>query len=417
MRSDDYYKGCRGDLVSSSELDSFLIECFEANDRAESQGRDRFPVTIWGHAGVGKTSKVKQLANRPVSWGGKSWDGYEVYDVPIAQFEEMGDIHGMPSKHLCMTKDGDSKWVPDDVVSGYLDLGWSVDSGKGVKTMYAPPDWVPTDPGPSILLLDDWNRASVRILKGIMQLLQNFGMVSWSLPAGCQIVLTGNPDDCDYIVTSQDKAILSRQRHITLRHDVKDWSVWADSVGLDPRGINFMLKYEKMMIGPEVTNPRTLSEFFACLSAYEDLHDEDQFKRAKRMASSLLDEQTVTTMMAFLTSDSDLVIEPSDILSGEKSVANRVEGLMSGSEKRVDVLSITFDRLFSFMVKSGRSIVNDDSVNSFHSFVDIESIPQDLVYNFCQRLNRYISEDSSHAFMGSWLVGNQKLLDMVLDLT
>ena len=50
----------------------------------------------------------------------------------------MGDLHGMPNVI-----------DPDEKVSG------------DEYTVYSPPDWVPTEEGPGILLLDDINRAEI----------------------------------------------------------------------------------------------------------------------------------------------------------------------------------------------------------------------------------------------------------------
>ena len=225
-------KGCYGEQLSYERLLTFLEDSFQANRDAEEINPDeRFATCVWGHSGIGKTGLIKQHCKKPIKWMGKTYPGYTVYDVPIAQFEEMGDLHGMPSRHVKVAKAGEGapleQWVPEEVHQGWLADGWQIMSSAGVRTMYAPPDWVPSEPGPSILLLDDWNRASVRIIKGIMQLLQNYGMVSWKLPAGCNIVLTANPDEQDYLVTSIDNAILTRIRSVTLTHDPKEWSVWA----------------------------------------------------------------------------------------------------------------------------------------------------------------------------------------------
>ena len=176
------YKGCYGAKVAYAELDQFLSDCFHLNRLAEKKGNERFAACIYGHAGVGKTQITKQFRNKPVEFGGNKYPGYKVYDVPIAQFEEMGDLHGLPEKHVFMKRANGSiheQWVPLDIVDSYKTEGWEIEYGAGVRTMYAPPDWVPSQPGPTILLLDDWNRASIRIIKGIMQLLQNYGMVSW----------------------------------------------------------------------------------------------------------------------------------------------------------------------------------------------------------------------------------------------
>ena len=112
----------------------------------------------------------------------------------------MGDLHGMPN-----VIDPDEKVFGDEY------------------TVYSPPDWVPTEEGPGILLLDDINRADDRILRGCMQLLQNFELSSWKLPPKWQIVATANPEGGDYSVTPMDGAMLTRMLHTTLKFDAKIW--------------------------------------------------------------------------------------------------------------------------------------------------------------------------------------------------
>ena len=46
------------------------------------------------------------------------------------------------------------------------------------QTVFEAPSWVPKEEGPGILLIDDVNRADDRILRGIMQLLQNYELAS-----------------------------------------------------------------------------------------------------------------------------------------------------------------------------------------------------------------------------------------------
>ena len=93
----------------------------------------------------------------------------------------------------------------------------------------------PTQEGPGILLLDDINRADDRILRGLMQLLQNFELFSWTLPPKWQIVATANPEGGDYSVTPMDDAMLTRLVHLTMVFDPKTWAQWAESAGVDSR--------------------------------------------------------------------------------------------------------------------------------------------------------------------------------------
>ena len=348
-------EGCRGPIVNYEDLQDHLRVNFQVNDEADQAGRPKFSDCVWGHSGIGKTSIVKRFSNEKITWRGKEYPGYVVKDVPIAQFEEMGDLHGIPMDCVFMFREDEGtsrieQWVPqkDETIKAFREDGWKVDPDIRPRTLMAPPDWVPLEPGPSILLLDDWNRASLRIIKGIMQLLQNYGMVSWKLPAGCNIVLTGNPDEQDYFVTSIDQAIVTRIRHITLQEDAKEWAVWATAQELDPRGINWVLTNPESMLGKEMTNPRTLSQFFHVLKKYPDVMAAQD--AVQRHAHSLLDPETVASIIVFMTRDVEDIIEPEDVLDGKQGVMKRIKDLMDRKEPRTDILGITCERLYAFMI-------------------------------------------------------------------
>lgn len=412
-------KGCYGDQVSYEGLLSFLEDAFQSNLDADLSGSDeRFATCIWGPAGIGKTALVKQLCRRPVEWHGDKYPGYTVFDVPIAQFEEMGDLHGMPSRHLKVAKAGKDgpieQWVPEEISDGWLKAGWQVMHSAGMRTMYAPPDWVPSQPGPAVLLLDDWNRASVRIIKGIMQLLQNYGMVSWKLPQGCNIVLTANPDEQDYLVTSIDNAILTRIRSVTLTYEPKEWAVWATGAGLDPRGINWVLRFGKeMMIGAQRTNPRTLAQCFRDMKMIPDLHSKEQVTRFKTMALSLLDDETVSSLIVFMERDAELVIEPEQILGGQDWpwIEGHVEKLMGGKEKRIDVLGVICDRLFAHLVQP-KTTPDKNSIVNFQRFLTMNPVPEDLRHNLCMRLCRIKDGGKSH----QWITHNDRLAKLLNEI-
>jgi len=409
------FEGCYGEQVTYSELSTFLNDAFDATRDAEDENSDeRFATCIWGHSGIGKTAIVKQHCNKPVTWRGKQYPGYKVIDVPLAQFEEMGDLHGMPSRYVKVVKNGDrpkeERWVPEEVLQGYLSDNWKIVYEAGSQMRYAAPDWVPTEEGPTILLLDDWNRASVRIIKGVMQLLQNYGMVSWKLPPGCNIILTANPDEQDYLVTSLDAAILTRQRHITLMHDAKEWSVWAQAQKLDPRLISFVLQYPEMMIGPERTNPRTLAECGRAIRRIQDISSKEAQKRFMMMTAALLDEQTVSTLMVFMERDVEMIIEPEAILRGDDGIAPHIKKLMHRDEQRVDVLGVICDRLFAYIAQP--DVKRDaKSIENFQKFITMKEIPEDMRHNLCLRIARATTDG-----IQEWILHNEVLTKLILDV-
>jgi len=121
-------KGCYGEQVSYEHLNEFLGDVFASNKDADELGSDeRFATCIWGHSGIGKTALVKQHCRKPVEWNGTKYPGYTVFDVPIAQFEEMGDLHGMPSRHIKVAKAGKGEPVEQWVQRKFIRVGWQMD--------------------------------------------------------------------------------------------------------------------------------------------------------------------------------------------------------------------------------------------------------------------------------------------------
>jgi len=361
---------------------------------------------------VHNSGKIDQFRKVPVKWEGDDYEGYDVRHVPIAQFEEMGDLHGLPDKHVLIRRNhgrNDELWVPMEVAKGYVNDGWDVDHTAGVRTMYAPPDWVPHRPGPSILHLEDWNRASGRIVKGIMQLMQTYGMMSWRLPPGCNIVMSANPDEQEYLVTTIDKAILTRFRSATLRHDAKEWAVWADAQGLDPRGINYVLSYPEMMVGGERTMPRTLSDFFRYSKRVPSLKGKESVARLRRMAQALLDDVTVHSILTFFQRDVEMAVEPERILLGDESAFKHVKDLMTRREKRIDVVGVISSRLFARLANP-ECEQTASAVANVQRFLTLPCLEEDMRHALCLRINRVRDEGR----MVQWILGNDELKDLIM---
>ena len=418
---DSNWRGCYGEQLAYDELDLFIADCFMLDDLNEQVGAERFSTNVIGHTGIGKTSKVKQYASKPVEWRGRKYDGYEVRSVPIAQFEEMGDLHGMPDKHVLVKrefqKEGttsvnnielEERWVPIEMVKGYTSIGWGIDHTAGVRTMYAPPEWVPTTVGPCILNLDDWNRANGRIIKGCMQFLQEYGLMSWKLPPGCHITMTMNPDEQDYFVTTIDRAVLQRLRSCTLKFDSKEWAVWATGNKVDQRVVSYVLAYPEMITKGERNSPRSITQFGRFLSQVPNATP----RRMKVMASSVLDDDLVTSLLTFMDRDFEMVVTPEDIISGKKSVYSHMKDLMSRKEKRIDVVGVTVDRLFAHLAQPEVK-PEKESVENVQRFIKSEYLEPEMRYVFVDRLNKASDKDSK---MDKWFMGDQELMQLIMEL-
>ena len=342
MSKDYKYYGLKS---SSLEVTEFVKHIINANEVFEEKEKRKTPVCIWGKHGIGKTELVHQIADEL---------GYQWAYIAPAQFEEMGDLLGMPK----------------------------VD---GSQTTFVPPQWVPVKEGPGILLIDDVNRADDRILRGIMQLLQNFELVSWSLPKKWQIVLTANPDGGDYSVTSMDDAMLTRMMHITMEFDIKAWSKWAEANNVDSRGINFVLTYPEIVNG-ELTTPRSLVQFFNSIHSIKNLSDE--LPLVQTLAASCLDEETVTSFITFVQQNLSQLIEPQKILEAKqfkKEVEVPISKMVKKEVLRVDILSTICTRFSNYLILN-KIKPTKEQIKNIQNFLKIDFLPNDLRLALLQEL-------------------------------
>ncbi len=357
-----------GTKTKADEVSAFVHHVLDANIAAEEKGKKKTPICIWGRHGIGKTEIVEAIAKEK---------GWQFSYIAPAQFEEMGDLVGMPA----------------------------VENGR---TVFRVPEWVPTGEGPGILLIDDANRADDRILRGIMQLLQNFELVSWKLPSKWQIVLTANPDGGDYSVTPMDDAMLTRMMHISMQFDVKEWAKWAEINGIDQRGINFVLTYPEIVTG-ERTTPRTLVQFFESISSIDDLAA--NLALVKTLADSCLDENTVTAFITFINNDLGKLITPEQICNAkqfEREVVAYLKRVAVKKTIRVDILATICTRMVNYLTIN-QIKPNKTQMDNIKEFVKIDFLPNDIRLTMAQDLvsskNRYLKPIMADREIGKMLLG------------
>lgn len=307
--------------------------------------KDSTPLCIWGPAGVGKTEIVRDLAAER-GWG--------FCEIAPAQFEEMGDFHGLPG--IERAEDG------TDV------------------TVYRPPAWVPRTAGPGVLLLDDFNRADDRILRGLMQLLQLGRFPSWALPEGWQILLTANPEGGDYSVTPLDPAMTTRMLHVTLAFDARRWAEWAAAAGIAPSAIDFVLLYPELIDRGERTTPRSLVQFFRSVA---DVAWKDELDLVETLAASALDPATVTAFIAFVRGEMDRIPAPEEILGA--SSPDEVPAIVSRvrDTDRIDRLNVLSTRI---VVETGDPRTDPDAALLANLRAYLVALPKDLAVGFHQQL-------------------------------
>lgn len=367
---------CYGAEVNGKELFQLLEKILESNLVFEAQsGRRPTPICIWGTHGLGKTEIAMELARS------KKWK--VAYCAP-AQFEEMGDLHGLPFKI-----------DPDPTIFG------------DERTVYLPPEWVPTDEGPGILLLDDINRADDRILRGTMQLLQNFEMFSWSLPKNWQIVVTANPDSGDYSVTPMDEAMLTRMIHITLKFDEKAWAEWALEAGIDERGVNFVLTYPEM-VTMRRTTPRTLVQFFSQIKHIPDLIQEKSLVQV--LAKGCLDLESAESFINFVEDTLNQIPSPDEFLEADNATIEDWIKRLTFSEQgvRLDLINTLLARIV-IKLKSNY-IPSEKCDQALIHLLKSTIVPSDLRYAFHQDLIKARLHGSPSMVTINKVIANQEVL-------
>lgn len=343
-----------GPKVNSEEAYSFLLRLFSA------PAEEVPPVCLWGRHGIGKTELVKSLALK---------QGWEFVAISPAQFEEMGDLLGLP----------------------YLDK----DAETGLaRSRFAPPEWVPRKEGPGILLIDDFNRADDRILRGLMALWQERKLSSWTLPSGWFMVLTGNPEGDLYSVTPVDEASLTRMLHLELQFNVQAWVNWAQEQGLPAIAISFAAQHPEVFDGLKTT-ARTLTYFFRLWQQYGQPGPDDPQLR-------LLLESTVTTKAAMQFLDflqkSNWNLPDAQQLLTQPLAQTKVlfQKMLSEDTVRTDLITLLFSRLSSYLQAQPHLPV--DQEEQLVNILLLPELPAEQVLLLLHKLS-----DSQHPILGRLL--------------
>lgn len=349
-----------GQKVNSSSVKKLLVHLIKSNEDGTTDGNPN-PVCIWGMHGIGKTQLVETIAKEL---------GYKFAYIAPAQFEEMGDLVGMPTKEF------------------------DVEKNKQV-TKWAVPDFVPTEEGPGIFLIDDFNRADDRIIRGIMQLLQNYELASWKLPKGWQIVLTANPDGGDYSVTPIDDATVTRMIHTTMKFDLKEWARWADENGVDERVINFCLKYSEIIDGQKTT-ARSIVKLADSIKNISNL--KENLSLVAQIAHGCVSEEAAQSFVSFINDNLIDLISPIDIINSKKwqTTKDKITKTIEVKKEddsifyRNDIASLLSTRLINFIINNKE--FDKKQIENIVNFLELDCIANDIKMSFVEEIRKKSTE-------------------------
>jgi len=318
------------------ELKDFLKHIIDNNRYLQENKKPMVSTEVIGDSGIGKTSSIVQLADEL---------GLNFVKLNLAQIEEIGDLVGFPIRQFEMKDKKLSEWVDENSVEDYRKKGFE---STGLNRMsYCPPEWISGKSNGGILLLDDWNRADMRFIQAVMELIDRQQYISWKLPKDWHIILTANPDNGDYLVNSIDNAQKTRFISVNLKFDLKCWGKWAEQAKLDGRCINFMLMHPELVT--KEVNSRSVSMFFNSISSLKSF--EDSLPLIQMIGEGSVGSEFSTLFTMFINNKLDKMISPENIMSQDETyVMNTLKSLV-GKDKnyRADIAATLGTRVANYL--------------------------------------------------------------------
>ncbi|MCX6195541.1 MAG: hypothetical protein NTY55_02660 [Flavobacteriia bacterium] len=356
-------------LLNVEEMKDFIKHMVENNQYIQTQGKIPVAINIEGDAGLGKTSAIMQL--------GKEMN-MQVVKLNLSQLEELGDLVGFPVKEFeIQNQEGKKMWINEAQIDAAVKKGYKV---VGKRMSHAAPEWIQGKGEGGFLILDDYTRADHRFMQATMEILDRQEYVSWKLPKNWHVILTTNPDNGDYNVTSLDVAQKTRFISVGLKYDKDVWAKWAETAGIDGRCINFMLMHPELVT--QSVNPRAVTTFFNAISSFKNFNQRLPMIQMIGEGSVGVDFAAMFTM--FINNQLDKIISPEDILTkDEQYVMNSLTSAVGKDQDfRADISSVIATRLVNYsLVHAETKSVTDLMTNRLIKLTtDCEAFTDDLRY-------------------------------------
>ena len=363
--------------LNTDELKGFVNHIVNNNRYLQQNGKIPVAIAVEGEAGIGKTSTILEI--------GKDL-GLNVVKINLSQIEEIGDLTGFPVKEFEVvktTEDGAkvTKWIPENTLPMYIQNKY-VPTGEKRMT-HATPEWIQGKEEGGILILDDYTRADSRFLQACMELIDRQTYISWKLPKDWHIILTTNPDNGDYNVTSIDVAQKTRFITTYLKFDAECWARWAEQNDIDSRCINFLLMHPETVT--QKTNARSITTFFNSISSVENF--DESLPLIQMIGEGSVGAEFATLFTTFIHNKLDKMVSPKDMLTNAsweyvKGQMGSAMGKVTDDGYRADIASVLAHRLINYtVVYSEKNTVDQKILDRITNFItDKDIFNNDLKY-------------------------------------
>jgi hypothetical protein len=401
--------------MNLKEIKENINYIMDNNIHLESKDVKPYTVCLEGGHGIGKTAIVEEIAKER---------GIKFTKINLGAFEEVGDLTGFPiKKYEMINKNGEKVRVAEASLEAHMTAGYQLVPGSDPVMDFAIPSWVPTAAdGANILLLDDYSRANPLILQSTMELLDKGQLGTWKLPKNTQIILTSNPDNGEYSVSSMDNAQKTRFITFEVDFDVKLLATHMEEVGVRSEFINFALLYPEMFEPNQNNNQatgRTYMAFARTLESVTNLGTPDGLSRALDISGGIFDAKDNIlgiNFTLFINNKLDKLITPDDLVNKPwADVAKELEasmGCVDDAHYRADIAAtITFRLVNHIMIQFDKpGTASAPYVDRILKIVNHNKtmLAMDLVYAMANKLF------TNHASRVSKLLVDPKFKDMLL---
>lgn len=356
--------------LNLDELKEFLRHIVVNNQHIQKEGKIPVAVNIEGEAGLGKTSSLLQLAEEL---------NMQIVKLSLSQIEELGDLVGFPVKEFEMVKDDGKKvWIQDAVMAMYIQAKYKPTGQK--RMTHAAPEWIQGRGEGGFLILDDYTRADHRFMQACMEIIDRQEYISWRLPKNWHVVLTTNPDNGNYQVTSLDNAQKTRFITVETKFDIDVWARWAEKVNIDTRCINFLLLNPELVT--DKLNPRSITTFFNSISCIESF--DDSLPLIQMIGEGSVGNEFASMFSMFINNKLDKLLSPKEIFTKDMTyILGAIRSNVGrGDNYRADIASVMGTRIVNYsLMKAEEGPIAPDMISRIITLTtDEELFTKDIKY-------------------------------------
>lgn len=314
---------------------------------------------IWGHAGIGKSTVVKDLAKNL---------GYKFFPFYLGTMSDVGDILGL--------------------ATFIKDL-----NGQEIATAFAPPIWlkdmidycIANPNSGAVIFLDEFNRGRRDILNGMFSLALDKTFHTIKLPKNCHIVAAGNPDTDEYFTTDvNETALMARFAHIKLEPSFNEWVDFAHETKIESSLVSFLQEQPGLLADAK-------SSF--SLPVKVDNRSWERIDRLFKVGTpeGLLDQLMIgiigaERLVAYKAhlKNHDKPIAGEAIFSGDLNAFKTVQKWSNPDDIKSSLLSNTNDNIAAFLKAQNDTVLTEKQIE--HLVMYAELIPKDMAFVLLDKL-------------------------------